>query len=131
MQFVSEGAPCFSCICSTLLKNSSSNKTFVGVDSIRSSFRPFGNQQNPSRTLQAFFLFNFICEYLKVIFISLLDFYHHIRTATLQNSKLHHNFSDKLHILNTNNIIIKSCALVLNNSKIRYKDKIQVCFTSL
>ena len=27
-------------------------------------------------------------EYLKVIFISLLDFYHHIRAATLQNSKL-------------------------------------------
>ena len=130
MQFVSEGAPCFSCICSTLLKNSSSNKTFVGVDSIRSSFRPFGNQQNPSGTLQAFFLFNFICEYLKVIFISLLDFYHHIRTATLQNSKLHYNFSDKLHILNTNNIV-KSRTLVLSNSKIQYKDTIQVCFTSL
>ena len=28
------------------------------------------------------------CKYLKAIFISLLDFYHHIRAATLQNSKL-------------------------------------------
>ena len=40
------------------------------------------------------------------------------------------NFSDKLHILNTNNIV-KSPTLILNNSKIRYKDTIQVCFTSL
>ena len=70
------------------------------------------------------------CKNLKVIFISLLDFYYHIRTATLQNSKLHYNFSDKLHILNTNNIV-KSCTLVLNNSKSWYKDTVQVCFTSL
>ena len=27
--------------------------------------------------------------------------------------------------------IVKSCTLVLNNSKIRYKDTIQVCFTSM
>ena len=38
------------------------------------------------------------------------------------------NFSDKLHILNTNNIV-KLRMLVLNNSKIWYKDTIQVCFT--
>ena len=71
-----------------------------------------------------------MCEYLKAIFISLLDFYHHIRTATLQNPKLHHNFSDKLHILNTNNIV-KSHTFALNNLKIQYKDTIQVCLTSL
>ena len=40
------------------------------------------------------------------------------------------NFSDKLHILITNNIV-KSLTLVLNNLKIWYKDTIQVCFTSL
>ena len=40
------------------------------------------------------------------------------------------NFSDKLHILNTNNIV-KSPTLILNNLKIWYKDTIQVCFTSL
>ena len=40
------------------------------------------------------------------------------------------NFSDKLHTLNTNNIV-KSLTLVLNNLKIRYKDTMQVCFTSL
>ena len=61
------------------------------------------------------------CEYLKVIFISLLDFYHHIKIANLQNSKLLYNFSDKLHhILNTNNIV-NSHKFVLNNSKILYR----------
>ena len=40
------------------------------------------------------------------------------------------NFSDKLHILNTNNIV-KSRTLVLNNSKIRYDDTMQACFTPL
>ena len=51
---------CFSCIGSTLFENRCSNETFVGVDSIRSSFQPLGNQRNPSETSQAFFLFNFI-----------------------------------------------------------------------
>ena len=67
-------------------------------------------------------------EYFKVIFISLLDFYHLIRIAALQNSKLHYSLSDKLHMHNTNNIV-KSGTLVSNNSKIRYKDTIQACFT--
>ena len=40
------------------------------------------------------------------------------------------NFSDNLHILNTNNIV-RSPTLILNNSKIWYKDSIQVSFTSL
>ena len=44
--------------------------------------------------------------------------------------QVHYNFSDKLHILNTNNIV-KSRTLVLNNSEIWYKDTIQVYFTSL
>ena len=38
----------FSCIGVTLLRNSCSNETLVGVDSICSSFQPFGNQRKPN-----------------------------------------------------------------------------------
>ena len=68
------------------------------------------------------------CEYLKVIFISLLDFYYHIRSY-FTKLQVTLNFSDKLHILNTNNIV-KSHMLILNNLKIQYKDTIQVCLLS-
>ena len=51
---------CFSCIGSTLFKNSCSNETFVGVDSICLSFQPFRNQWNPNGVSSAFFLFNFV-----------------------------------------------------------------------
>ena len=106
---------CFSCIGLTLFKNNCSNETFVSFASIRLSFQPFGNQQNPSRALSYYLIIRLLLPY---------------QSSYFTNLQVALNFSDKLHILSTNNIV-KSPMLVLNNSKIWYKDTIQVCFTSL
>ena len=146
---------CFSCIGLTLFKNNCSNDTFVGVDSIRLSFQLFrriraqyylvivmgiirvGNGFTKlwsTKFVQPSFLL--IAYSFTKVWIPQSYFYLIIRfLSPYQNSyftklQVTLNFSDKLHILNTNNTV-KSRMLNLNNSKIRFKDTIQVSFTSL
>ena len=145
----------FSCIGLTLFKNNCSNETFVGVDSVRLSFQPFrriraqyylvivmgiirvGNGFTKlwsTKFVQQSFLLT-AYSFTKV-WIPQSYFYLIIRfLSPYQNSyftklQVTLNFSDKLHILNTNNIV-KWPMLILNNLEIWYKDTIQVCLTSL
>ena len=130
---------CFFCIGLTLFENNCSNETFVGVDSIRLSFQPFGNQWNQYSLVMVMGVacigncFTKLCstKFLQQSFF--LTSYSFTKVQICQSYFyfiIRFLFPDKLHILNTNNIV-KSCTLVLNDSKSWYKDTIQVCFTSL